>query len=234
MPSPSGIRARVDALERHPVLPPGDEERFAGYGVAALPFASGHVLALRRYPASSIGRAYTAVWMRDPAGAWTIFSDASPEQSCAKYASSALDHAVTTPVRLWWSAPTVLHVEIPAVSFAWRLDLASTVTTRVLSAVAGLLPGSLWRRVPVLRLAEHVAGRFVARGRLALHGYMPNGHRFRILPLQLLAVASSRAILAGRDLGEVKPLPSQARLGDFWLPQAGVFAIADAWFEAPG
>lgn len=43
-------------------LPPGDEERFAGYGVMGLPFASGHVLAMRRFPSSSIGPAYTSVW----------------------------------------------------------------------------------------------------------------------------------------------------------------------------
>lgn len=233
MPTSSGIKARVEALERHPVLPPGVQERFTGYGVIALPFASGHVLALRRYPASSIGRAYTAVWMRAPAGAWTFFSDASPEQSCARYASSVLEHTITTPIRLWWSAPRVLHVEIPAVSFAWRVDLTSTVSTRLLGAVVRLVPNAAWERVPVLRLAERVAGWLLARGRLALHGQMPNGHRFRVVPRHLLSITSSRAILGGRDFGDVRPLPAQARLGDLWLPQAGVFAIADAWFEEP-
>ena len=44
------------------VLPSGGEERFAGYGVMGLPFASGHVLAMRRFPASSIGPGYSSVW----------------------------------------------------------------------------------------------------------------------------------------------------------------------------
>ena len=45
----------VQEVERHPEPPPGSGERFAGYGVMGLPFRSGHVLALRRSPASSIG-----------------------------------------------------------------------------------------------------------------------------------------------------------------------------------
>jgi hypothetical protein len=54
--------------ERHAELPTGAGKGFTGYGVMSLPFASGHVLALRRFPASYIGPAYTSVWHRDPAG----------------------------------------------------------------------------------------------------------------------------------------------------------------------
>ncbi len=43
------------ALERSD-LPPGEGERFAGYGIMAQPFRSGHVLALRRFPHTSIGK----------------------------------------------------------------------------------------------------------------------------------------------------------------------------------
>jgi hypothetical protein len=39
-------------------------ERFAGYGVMGLPFRSGHYLALRHFPASSIGPGFRAVWHR--------------------------------------------------------------------------------------------------------------------------------------------------------------------------
>jgi hypothetical protein len=45
----------VEELERKADLPPGAQERFFGYGVMGLPFRSGHILALRRFPASSIG-----------------------------------------------------------------------------------------------------------------------------------------------------------------------------------
>jgi hypothetical protein len=59
--------------ERHVRLPAGAGERFTGYGVMGLPFASGQVLAMRRFPASSIGPAHTSVWHRDPAGRWDFW-----------------------------------------------------------------------------------------------------------------------------------------------------------------
>ena len=42
-------------LQRNPILWPGTDERFTGYGVIGLPFASGHYLALRNMAATSIG-----------------------------------------------------------------------------------------------------------------------------------------------------------------------------------
>ena len=43
-----------------------------------LPFASGHVLALRVWPEVSFADPYLAVWHRAPAGRWTIWSDGAP------------------------------------------------------------------------------------------------------------------------------------------------------------
>jgi len=60
--------AAVNAIERDPSLPNGPGDAFAGHGVIGLPFRSGHVLALRRFCASSLGPPYTSVWHRDPAG----------------------------------------------------------------------------------------------------------------------------------------------------------------------
>jgi hypothetical protein len=52
--APRGI---VSQIEHSPVLPPGTDERFAGYGVMGLPFRGGHYLALRAsQPARSAGR----------------------------------------------------------------------------------------------------------------------------------------------------------------------------------
>ena len=36
-----------------PSLPDGDDERFVGFGVMGLPFAGGHYLALRHFPATT-------------------------------------------------------------------------------------------------------------------------------------------------------------------------------------
>ena len=51
-------RELVEAIERGPTIPRGSEERFSGYGVVGLPFNSGHILCLRRWPASSLGQRY--------------------------------------------------------------------------------------------------------------------------------------------------------------------------------
>jgi len=51
----------VNRLERGAGLPSGNEERFAGDGVMGVPFTAGDVLAMRRFQATSFGRAYTSV-----------------------------------------------------------------------------------------------------------------------------------------------------------------------------
>lgn len=65
--------ARRAIETEHAGLPGGDEERFSSWGVMGLPFRSGNILAFRRFPASSIGPGYSAVWHRDPTGlgCWT-------------------------------------------------------------------------------------------------------------------------------------------------------------------
>src|SRR5829696_7124314 len=40
----------VDSLEQGTELPSGNEERFTGYGVLGVPFTSGDLLAMRRFP----------------------------------------------------------------------------------------------------------------------------------------------------------------------------------------
>ena len=73
------------AAQRNPVLWPGTEERFTGYGVMGLPFRSGHYLAMRHIPASSIGPEYRTVWHYAPDGTWTFITDRRPERTYARY-----------------------------------------------------------------------------------------------------------------------------------------------------
>ena len=73
-------RDLVADIEACPRVPAGSEERFAGYGVMGLPFGSGHLLALRRFPASSIGPGYRSVWHCDPNGRWTFFQEIEAAQ----------------------------------------------------------------------------------------------------------------------------------------------------------
>ncbi len=49
-------REMVEEVEQRAELPQGAEERFSGYGVIGLTFASQHILCLRRWPISSLGQ----------------------------------------------------------------------------------------------------------------------------------------------------------------------------------
>ena len=45
----------VAAMLANPILPLGDDERFVGFGIMGLPFSNGHYLALRQFPAVTVG-----------------------------------------------------------------------------------------------------------------------------------------------------------------------------------
>ncbi len=228
MKEPAEVAA---ALERSAALPEGDAERYLGYGVMAAPFSSGELLAMRRFAASSVGAGYTSVWHRDRAGEWTIFSDAPPLASCCRYMGGAIARAVETEIALSWPAPRRMQIRVPSVDLVWRVDLAQSATTRAMNALARGMTERMWRRPRVLAAMARMAGKLLRAGRLQLQGHLPNGQWFIANPTELWLIASSHAVLGGRDLGRPAPLPEQTRLGDFWLPQRGLFAFGRAFFE---
>ncbi len=71
-------------------------------------------------------------------------------------------------------------------------------------------------------------------GKIRLRGETPNGPRFKAAPLKIWRVVGSTASYCGEDLGEPAPLDAQTRLGDFWLPQRGVFFVGRARFTPAG
>jgi len=225
---PGGI---VAEMEREPILPDGDEERFSGYGVMAAPFLSGHILAMRRFSASSLGDAYTSVWHREPNGEWTFWSDRPALQSCARYFGPALTRAIEAPIDLRWMGPRHLSVRIDDAKLRWEMDLEATTATRLMNALARALPDRAWRSDTVLKAMARVAGPLLHAGNLGLTGLAPNGQHFVANPMRLWALSRSSAALGGHDLGEPGPVPEQARLGDFWIPQTGLFAVGRAFFE---
>src|SRR3990172_12687318 len=105
-------RELAERAERAALPPWRDHERFAGYGVMGLPFASGHVLGMRRFPASSVGPGYTSVWRRTPAGDWTFYSDVEPLQSCNRFFGSAVETFQRTTIALDWTGTRSLRIEV--------------------------------------------------------------------------------------------------------------------------
>jgi len=194
-----------------------------------VPFATGHYLALRHFPASSIGPGYDSVWHRGPAGRWVMYISAAPESSCPRYFGRALAESRTADITITWTGPNSFGVTVDD-TIDWSMTLARSLATRAMTAAGSLLPAALWRNDRVLTLMSRVAGPLLRVGRIGLTGETPSGHSFRANPRRLWAVERSRATVDGVDVGPPGPLPEQARLGGFWLPQRGVFAIGETYF----
>ena len=226
-------RDLVQQLESNPSLPGGQGERFSGYGVMACPFASGDILCHRRFPASSVGPAYTSVWHRDPQGAWRFYQDVPPQQACPRFFGSALTSAAQTDVELTWTGARSFRIRVDGgATVDWELHLKPTAMTRMMNTVGRAMPEPLWRNAAVLKAMGAVAGVALGAGKLALAGSAPNRQRYVANPMLIWTIAEARATVGGRDLGRVAPLPEQARLGDFWIPRAPLFVIGRAYFDA--
>jgi len=223
-------RELLEGVERNATVPDAPGERFFGYGVMGLPFSSGHILGMRRFPASSIGPGYTSVWYRNPAGRWTFYQTVAPEQACTRYFGCDVAEAPVRDVQIDWTGPRNLHVTI-ADELDWQLSLASSPVTRLMNVMGALMPDAPWRNAAVLRVMGAFAGVALRAGRLGLAGTASNGQRFIANPLRIWLIPESRAVVRGVDLGPVGPAPEQARLGDFWIPQRGILAIGRAFFE---
>ncbi|MDP5228256.1 MULTISPECIES: hypothetical protein [Arthrobacter] len=214
------------------VLPPGQDDRFAGYGVVALPFSSGYLLALRHFPASTLGAGYDSLWMREPDGQWTILTTVPGDLACPRYFSSALRAAEQTEIRLHWHSPSVLVVSVAAPwDLSWELDLGTSAVSALMSAVCPVIPAGWWRGSLFSRVMGVMAGSLFAAGRMSLSGKTPNGNQYTMGPRRVWVIRDSRASLRGQDLGTPARLAVQDRLGDFWLPQRGLFMQGWAGFD---
>lgn len=221
----------VARLERAPRLPDGGGARFGGYGVMGLPFASGHVLALGRFPASSIGPASTSLWHRDPGDRWTLYADVPPDVSCASFFGAADGAAVVDRITLTWTRPRSFTVVVHGARLAWTVHLRATVRSRMMNATAAALPDGAWRDARALAALGAVAGRVLELGQLGLSGRTATGYHFRVAPRRVWLVEASVALHDGQWLGPMDGTGPQRRLGDFWIPRRGVFAVGEACFE---
>jgi hypothetical protein len=129
-----------------------------------------------------------------------------------------------------WIGPWSLLVGIEGL-LEWHVDLHATISTRLMSTIAGWLPARAWTSRSTLGLIGRAARPVLRAGQVRLSGTAPNGQGFMIAPTQLWA-ATGRAQLRGDDLGPPGPLDRQARLVDFRPPQRGIFVVGSGHFEA--
>jgi hypothetical protein len=225
-------REIIRNIENHSSLPHGPGDRFTGYVVIGLPFRTGHVLALRRFPASSVGPGYTSVWHRSPTGDWTFYSNVSPELGCSRYFSDAVTRDVVTRIDIQWKTPWHFCVAI-GTRFRWDIELAESTASRALNGCARLVPDRWWQAKLVLKAMGLSARLILGTGPMNLAGLTPNGQQFMANPQRIWLIDQSSACMDGEDFGLPGRLDRQAHLNEFLIPQRGLFAVARAFLETP-
>ena len=229
----SSPQYQAENVERRARVTASEYERFVGYAVLGQRFESGHVLALRRWPASSIGPAYTSIWHQLPTGTWRMYSNAPAEQSCARYTDSAMHDLVQAPIRLTWTDPYRLQIDLRNVGLEWEIDFRRSWMTSAFNASRLVLPDAALAAKPALRALERMAG-WLKVGTILLTGVMPNGQQYRVLPRRLWLMEDSRAWLHGASLGLPQRDGENARFGTLSVPTSGALAFMSARFTPAG
>lgn len=205
-------------------------EYVKGWGVFALPFDSGHVLALRIFPESDFSP-YRTVWHRDPRGRWSIHVNGPRlDTACPRYYGPACDYTGHAQIRLTWTGPATLHVSMDPPALEWTLTATSTHMLGMINTLSAALPLFTWRHRSLMRARERLA-RALGMGKLQLSGTMPSGHHGTLMPQQMYFISHSTATLDGIDLGLPSRLRDNPTIGGVTLPARGVLAIGQAAWE---
>jgi hypothetical protein len=226
--------APADIMRRptSPLRPRPGRDDVAGFTVIGQPFASGDLLCVRRFPASTFGPGYASVWHRSAAGRWTVYTSIAPEQSCPRFIGAAISRAVETPIEVEWTGPAELAVRVPAADLDWHMRVTSTPVTRMMNLMMSLMPAALFRSNLVLWMMSLMSTAMLTAGRFRLRGRVPNRQWFQAAPRRVWMVPNATATIAGRDLGAPAPLAAQASMGEVPLPQRGVLMMGAFSFEA--
>lgn len=229
----------VAAVERGGSLPEGARPPgtgAAGYVVLGVPFATGEMLSLRRFPVTSAGVGWTSVAHRAPDGQWTVYSDVPldrRQRHDTRLFGPAVHDTVVAPIRIDWTSATELNVAVDGGrQLSWCIGLTPTLATSALNAVLRRIPAG-WRDDPrVLTLVAAGAAIAARTGRLRLTGSTPAGFQFQLAPSAFWLVEASRAAIHGRDAGRFAPSRRSPPV-DGWTPRRPLFAIGSALLVPP-
>ena len=200
-----------------------------GYGVWGLSFASGDVLAFRRFPPTAHTPGYTCVWHRSPDGLWTFYADVGEGRGCHRHFGPCVDQLIVTPIRVEWTGPFRVMVTIDGGrKLSWSVVLTSSLATTVTGACLRLVPRHAWGDDRAVRILAVLTAVPLRMARLPLAGRAPSGDHFLLRPLALWRISASRASVLGRDLGPLTETSEAAALGEFVIPRTGLFVVGGA------
>lgn len=208
-------------------------ELVRGYAVMVLPFSTGHLLALRAWRQNDFAP-YVSVWHRGPDGGWGMYSDGTVlEATCPRYWGDAVTHAGLASIDLEWTGPDALLVRMEEPRLEWTMTLSAPLPLRVLNALSAAMPLWTWKPRVLRRIREWAARGLLGMGEMHLSFTSPSGFDTIIMPERVYFVATSSAVLEGRDLGRPVRLDANPTLGSVPLPTRAVFAIGQAHARSP-
>jgi hypothetical protein len=216
--------------ERQGEPPWPDHEYVKGWGVFALPFDSGHVLALRVFPENDFSP-YRTLWHRDPEGRWSIYVDgARLDTACPRYYGQACSHVGYAGITLEWTDAASLRVTVDDPQLEWTLTARQTAALRLMNALNPRMSLRSWRSPRLVRARELMAERLLGLGSIQMTGTMPSGHHGILMPQRMYFIDASTAVLAGTDLGRPARVSPNPDIGGVPLPARGVLAVGGgAW-----
>jgi len=228
------LASRLRDLPERQGGPPWPGYEYAkGWGVFALPFASGHVLALRVFPENGFSP-YRALWHRDPQRRWSIHVDGEHLQTaCPRYFGPACAHVGHARIRLEWTGTASLRVTVDEPELDWTLTARQTPILRVVNAISPRMPLSTWRSPRLVRAREVMAQRALGLGQIRMSGTMPSGHEGILMPQRMYFIDEASAVLDGIDLGGVTRVRPNPDIGGIPLPARGVLAIGQGAWQIP-
>ena len=203
-------------------------EHSRGYAVMNLPFSSGHLLGLRVFPENDFAP-YESVWHRSPEGDWSIYSDGpSLNTTCPRWWGPALKHAELTHIDVTWTGRNDLRVEMEEPRLVWTMSMTASALLRALNALSAGLPLWTWKPLPLLRIREWMARRFLGMGDLRFSFVTPTQQDAVIMPERIFLIESSQATLEGRDLGHPIRLSTNPAIAGVPLPTRPAFVVGQA------
>jgi hypothetical protein len=215
--------------ETHRTAAWAGHEYVKGWAVFALPFDSGHVLALRVMPEANLDP-YRSLWHRSPEGGWAVYVDAPGGCACTRYFSEACELTAHSRIDVEWIGPASVHVSLDQPSVDWTFAAASDWRFDLVNAVNGRLPLGTWRSNALVR-ARELAAKAMGLGDLELTGLTPSGNRETLMPEQIYRIDESHAVFDGVDLGHPTQFRQNPRIGSVPMPKRGILAVGQGMWR---
>lgn len=222
-----------DLPQRHGQPPWPGYEYVKGWGVFGVPFASGHILALRVFPENNFSP-YRALWHRDPQGSWAIYVDGQQlETACPRYYGPECAYVGYARIQLEWTGSATLQVTVDEPKLQWSLTARQSPILRVMNTISPRMPLSTWRSPLLVRAREVIAQHALGLGEIRMTGTTPSGHEGILMPQRMYFIDETTAVLDGIDLGRATRVYPNPNIGGISLPAHGVLAIGQGAWHIP-